>query len=75
MDATSYGFLLMHGGWQGQQLREVQVLTALAWVASAEALRAVAARWVSCDRWFDRAFHPERLPMQSENDIGAWYRY
>jgi catechol O-methyltransferase len=75
MDATSYGFLLMHASWEGQQHRNVQVLTSLACVASAELLRSVAARWVSCDRWFDKAFHPQRLPMQSENDIGAWYRY
>lgn len=75
MDATSHGFLLMHGGWEGLQRREIQVLTGLSWVASAEALRSLAARCVSSDRWFDRAFHPERMPMLSENDVGAWYRY
>lgn len=51
------------------------MLTALSWVASAEALRPAAARWVSLDRWFDRAFHPERVPLLSDNDLGAWYRY
>jgi len=75
IDATSHGFLLMHGSWPGDQRREVQVLTLLAWVASAEVLRPVAARWVSCHRWFDRAFHPNRTLMVSENDIGGWYRY
>jgi len=75
LDATSHGFLFMHGGWQGLQHREIQVLTMLSWVASAEVLRSLAARWVSCDRWFGRAFHPDRMPLVSENDIGAWYRY
>lgn len=75
LDATSQGFLLMHGGWQGQQLREIQVLLAVAWGASAEVLRATAARWITPDRWFDSMFHPRRVPIQSENDAGAWYRY
>mmetsp|Transcript_53811 Transcript_53811/g.83764 ORF Transcript_53811/g.83764 Transcript_53811/m.83764 type:complete len:418 (+) Transcript_53811:1-1254(+) len=75
LDATSYGFLLMHASWGGSQLRTIQVLTALSWVASSDVLRQVVARWVTRDRWFDWAFHPDRVPRQSENDIGAWYRY
>jgi hypothetical protein len=75
LDATSYGFLLMHGSWEGQQLRCIQVLTALSWVAAADVLRPVAARCITCDHWFDWAFYPDRTLVQSENDVGAWYRY
>merc|ERR1711972_528166 len=65
----------MHSSWEGKLQRNIQVLTALAWITTSEVLRPLAARWVTCDRWYDAAFHPERLPLQSENDIGAWYRY
>jgi len=44
LDSTSYGFLLMHSSWGGDQQREIQVLSALASVLAVDVLRPVAAR-------------------------------
>eukprot|EP00440_Ansanella_granifera_P063500 gb/GFBE01068849.1/.p1 GENE.gb/GFBE01068849.1/~~gb/GFBE01068849.1/.p1 ORF type:complete len:411 (+),score=68.32 gb/GFBE01068849.1/:1-1233(+) len=70
LDATSYGFLLMHGSWEGNQAREVEVLSALSSVLAVEALKPVASRWISQAM---RAAGPRLL--RSPGDEGAWYRY
>ncbi|CAE8639132.1 unnamed protein product, partial [Polarella glacialis] len=75
LDSTSYGFLLMHSSWGGDQQREIQVLSALASVLAVDVLRPVAARWVSMDAWSDRSWYPEHVLSRSLNDEGSWYRY
>mmetsp|Transcript_42913 Transcript_42913/g.113623 ORF Transcript_42913/g.113623 Transcript_42913/m.113623 type:complete len:392 (+) Transcript_42913:2147-3322(+) len=70
LDATSYGFLLMHGSWSGHQDREDQVLAALASVAAVDALGPTAARWIIAA---ERP-PPPRL-VRSPSDDQAWYRY
>ena len=70
LDATSYGFLLMHGSWSGHQDREDSVLSALASVAPVSVLRPTVARWMAD---VERAA-PARI-VRSPSDGQAWYRY
>lgn len=75
LDATSHGFLLMHGNWSGHQEREVQVLTALASCIGVEVLRPTIARGVTIKAIFDSVFEPRPGLLRSPNDDHAWYRY
>lgn len=75
LDATSHGFLLMHGTWSGCHKREVQVLMALAACIPVEVLRPTIARGITINTVFDGIFEPQRGLLQSPNDDHAWYRY
>merc|ERR1711988_1890277 len=67
LDATSYGFLLMHASWEAKPVHEMNVMSALSSVLPVESLQRVAARWAG-------RFRRQEL-LRSPNDEAAWYRY
>jgi len=75
LDATSYGFLLMHAHWHGQQFREVQVLELLAAGMLVEVLQPTIRRWITLTRFPHIDYSARNVLSPSQNDERSWYRY